>query len=160
MNYLMRLIYASFLMFALVVLLAPLSHAATVMTPAMKVTIGGQRAKFASVYFVRAKAPLIAIEARQLNVIEVKAKMTSQVGESPIDVPSVSVNKAGIFAAFNYVIIVLHDQPQFVWLNADETIPPGETQNGTARARQVTSYDLNDLASLPKDEAGTILIHL
>lgn len=164
MTQFMRLAYASFLLFAVTALIAPLQANAqdrtpatfggTALTPALRVEVPGAPTKYMTVYFARGRAPLIATEGKQVLLSEIKAKIRVQLSGDTVEIPAREVTKRGVFAAYNYLVLVFHNQEQFTWLNADDSLPENESAQGQASARKVIVLDALDINKLPLDQKG------
>lgn len=123
-------------------------------TPALLVQTAGQPTKYMTVYFARGRAPLISTEGKQILLNEVKAKIRVQLSGSSVVIPPRQVTKRGVFAAYNYLVLVFHNQEQFVWLNADDSLPENESSSGTPQARKVIVLDALDINKLPVNQQG------
>lgn len=153
MKQLMRFAYASFLLFALTSLIAPLAAQAAE-TPALRVDVAGTPTKYMTVYFARGRAPLIGTADKQILLNEIKAKIRVTLTGTPVVIPSRTITKQGIFSAFNYLVLVFHNQENFVWLNADDSLPENESSAGTPQARKVMVLDALEVGRLPLDADG------
>lgn len=157
MTHFMRLTYASFLVFAVSALLAPLQARANfgnTQTPALRVSVEGQPTKFMSVYFARGRAPLIGIGSKQIKLTDIKAKVRVALSGQPVVIPAQSVTRTGVLSAYNYLVLAFHNQEQFVWINADDSLPDNESQNGTPEARKLIVLDALEINQLPIDGDG------
>lgn len=70
--------------------------------------------------FVQGQRPIVGTEDSQITVLEVKAVIPSiEVKSDQISIRPVNIPRAGIGRA-NFLIAVIHSQPNYFWSNADE----------------------------------------
>lgn len=150
-----RLSNVAILLCSVLALVAPLQAQATLAkTPALKIQIQGPLPKYMTIYFARGRAPLISVEAKQVILSEIKAKIRVTLSGSQLEIPAQSITRSGIFSAYNYLVVILHDQEEFVWLNGDDSVPLNEAQSGTLQARKILVFGTLDIAQFPIDEQG------
>ncbi|MEK7357662.1 MAG: hypothetical protein AAB250_14520 [Bdellovibrionota bacterium] len=74
-------------------------------------------------FYVLATKPLISVNERQINVAEVRYLVTKPVTSAVVTVPPLKLAVAGFRPGFNFVAVVFHAQPNYIWTNADGEIP-------------------------------------
>ncbi len=62
----------------------------------------------------------------QIRVLELKRVDLAQISGSEITLPSAKVVKKSIFAAYNYVILVISNNPDYTLLNPDGSLVEGQ----------------------------------
>ncbi len=95
--------------------------------------------KYLTVYYAIGNRASIATSADQVNLREVKKKVTIPINGSSITIPSIELEKNGIFMAYNLVVFVVHKDSQFLWKNASGSIPDGEGTTGTTQVLGIDS---------------------
>lgn len=86
---------------------------------------------YITVYFALGTPASIVLSSEQINLREVRAKTTTQITSSSISTPRMSVAIEGFTVPFNVLLVVIHRQPTFIWLNANGTLPLGEEAGST-----------------------------
>lgn len=100
--------------------------------------------KYLKVYYVVGRSQFLD-QQTQINVLEIKRIDLAQINESEIFLPSVKVVKKSIFAAYNFVILVVTDDPNYTLYNPDGTM--------AAEQNPVTAPNLSALkVAISKDE--------
>ena len=81
------------------------------------------QAQYVTVFYAIATKPFVSVNARQIKVSEIHAVATRQVNGPFVSFPPVQLEVDGFRPGYNYVAIVFHAGPNFVWLNGDGTLP-------------------------------------
>ncbi|MES2965715.1 MAG: hypothetical protein V4760_17670 [Bdellovibrionota bacterium] len=76
-----------------------------------------------TIFYVLATKPLISVNERQISVSEIRYLMTKPVSSAIVAVPPMKLQIVGFRPGFNYIAVVFHAQPNFVWMNADGGVP-------------------------------------
>lgn len=74
--------------------------------------------------FVQGQRPIVGTEDSQLTVFEIKAVVPSiEITHDSLGIQPVNIPRNGIGRA-NFLIAVIHSQPNYFWVNADESQTP------------------------------------
>jgi hypothetical protein len=76
-----------------------------------------------TIFYVVASKPLITVNDRQISVSEIRYLVTKPVTSAVMSAPPLKLQVVGFRPGFNYVAVVFHSQPNFVWTNANGEAP-------------------------------------
>lgn len=113
---------------------------------------------FVSVFYVIGNKPIVSVDSRQIEVTTIKSALGPlRVGTgNSLELPEVEIPRVGFRPSYNFVLFVVHVQSQFVWSNADGTVPAdprGITpQSGNMVAAKVFSLSKSEIEKLDADQ--------
>ncbi|MFN7903643.1 MAG: hypothetical protein ACK5P5_00515 [Pseudobdellovibrionaceae bacterium] len=88
--------------------------------------LSSYQGKYLKVYYVVGRSQFLD-QQTQINVLEIKRIDLVPINESEIFLPSVKVVKKSIFAAYNFVILVVTDDPNYTLYNPDGSVATAQT---------------------------------
>jgi hypothetical protein len=97
------------------------------------IAVGGLenfKGQYLHVYYVVGQTQFLD-QKRQIHVREMKRIDMVTINQNEINLPSVHVAKKTIFAAYNYVILVVSKTPEHTLYNPNGTIAPGQPESAT-----------------------------
>lgn len=78
--------------------------------------------KYLTVLYAHAWAPAVKTDNRQVLIQEVLKRVLTPVTQASVQIAPAEVAASGLLA-FNHLFLVVHDQPDFVWKNANDASP-------------------------------------
>lgn len=98
--------------------------------PAIRVQkLGNFRGHFVHLLTVVGSKPILSTSEEELQISKVKSQVTFAASNDELVFPSVTVEKEGFQASYNYLVIVVSGNSDFQWQNADGSIPAGSLGN-------------------------------
>lgn len=119
-----------------------------------------------TIFYVLATKPLISVNDRQISVSEIRYLWTKKVESAVVSAPPLKLQIVGFRPGFNYVAVVFHAQPNFVWTNADGEVPAdprGLTpQTASSTATHIMTFSKAQLEAIAARQGNpeTITIEL
>jgi len=112
------------------------------------------RGQYLTTYFALGNPASIALSSDQVFLREVRAKSTQAIGNnSTLVTPKMTVVVQGFTAPYNLVVLVIHREPQYSWVNPNGSRPLGEnTEVSGGGATVVLSWLRQELVGLPSGQ--------
>ncbi|MCX7978478.1 MAG: hypothetical protein N2578_05695, partial [Bdellovibrionaceae bacterium] len=76
---------------------------------------------------------LLATERDQFSLEVVKKAQMFRIDGDTVSVPAVQLTKEGVRGAYNMVVLIVSPDANYVWRNADGTVPSGLPDSGSQR---------------------------
>jgi hypothetical protein len=102
------------------------------------------RGKYLSVFYALGSRGSLNNQEDQITIREVKEKKTFLLTGDSLSVPEINLKRSNVFITYNILVFVIHDHEVFTWVNANHTLPEGQTNS--------TNIEYIDVASLTKIE--------
>ena len=122
--------------------------------------------QYVTVMYVVASKPLISVNERQISVSEIRYLIEKPVSSAIVSVPPLKLRISGFRPGFNYIAVVFHPKPNFVWTNADGFAaddPRGLLpQSGSTQATQIMTFSKAQIEAIAARQGNpeTITIEL
>lgn len=80
--------------------------------------------KYITVLYAVGNQPMFSTDDHDIRIRTVRLSRTSgPITSDSRTIDSVKLPRLGFGGSFNYVMVVIHEQPQFYWRNADGSVP-------------------------------------
>ena len=122
--------------------------------------------QYVTVFYVVASKPLISVNERQISVSEIRYLVEKPVNSAIVSVPPLKLQLSGFRPGFNFIAVVFHPKPNFVWTNADGFAaddPRGLTpQSGSTQTTTIMTFSKAQIEAIAARQGNpeTITIEL
>jgi hypothetical protein len=114
--------------------------------------LGRLRGKKLTLLYVVGAKGLITTEDLQIQVSDVKSALGASSIENVTQVFSpVAIKREGFRPTFNYLLIIVHNQDEFFWKNADGGVPT-DPRVADVRTLQAKSFEFAEIVSISRIE--------
>ncbi len=129
------------------------NNAAFEKTPEITLSeLGPLRGKKLSILYVVGVKGLITTEDLQIQVSEVKSALGASTVDNVTQVFSpVAIKREGFRPTFNYLLIIVHNQDEFFWKNADGGVPT-DPRVGDVSTLKAKSFEFAEIVSISRIE--------
>jgi len=150
---------AKFFMSALIMLFSLGATAQSITLPAVKIqNLEAFKGQYISVYFATGTPATIGLTPEQISLREIRAKVSFAITNSVEMVDKMTVAISGFSIPYNVLLVVIHNQPNFSWINANGSFPLGEQESQNHRAMVIRSFLKTETDQLIRD--GVIYLSL
>ncbi len=107
--------------------------------------LGNLRGQYLTAIYAIGSRPIISTHSSQVNISQVKESRTIYLTADSMTLPAVQVEKEGFRPSYNIVVFVVSTQPNYSWINADGSIPPGMTATKNHASSLLNSINKTDV---------------
>lgn len=108
------------------------------------------KGKYLTVYYGLGSRGSLTTSEDQITLREVKEKRSFQITDEALNIPEINLKRSNVFIPFNIIVFVIHDGPNFTWINGNSSVPDGEllTPNRSSQAvDSLTKIEFDQLKS-------------
>jgi hypothetical protein len=95
--------------------------------------------KYLTVLYAVGNQPMLSTNDHDIRIRSIRLSQTlGPIQDNLVTIDATTLSRSGFGGSFNYVIVVIHDQPSFIWKNADGSIP--EYTNGLPASQEDRNF--------------------
>lgn len=129
--------------------------------PAMRVkNLGNVRGQYLNVLYAIGSRPFYSFDDSKVTVQSVRASKQVSITGDTVDLPALDVEKEGVRASYNLVILVVSQQQGFSWTNDDGSAYVGQLAGGTNQKTRVRALTKAEIEQFQMDHDASAVFEI
>lgn len=112
--------------------------------------LANYQGNYITIYYGLATKASLSLSESQLTLRSVKHKHTLPIYNDSVEFPQVVLARSGFMMAYNMIVLVIHKDNQFVWINANRTVPEGESTQGSTKMIRVDALEKSEFERMKR----------
>lgn len=125
--------------------------------------LGTYQGKFLTVLYAIGSKPVLSTDNRQTELTEIRAVHSVPIQSGRVVVPAVGLPIVGFRPAYNFVMFIIHEQKDFVWVNTlsaprdPRGLTPNDSNSISVRVAALTKSQLERVAAEQPNSPALLL---
>lgn len=88
----------------------------------------GFKGQYLIALYTISKKSVLGFESKNISIERIKARISQKIESNTILLPSLEIEREPNFQTYNNLILIISQTPDFIWQNADSSVPAGQPQ--------------------------------
>lgn len=129
--------------------------------PSMRVkNLGNYRGQYLNVLYAIGSRPFYSFDDSKVTVQSVRAAKQVAITGDVVELPGVDVEKEGVRASYNLILLVVSQQQGFSWANEDGSAYAGQLAGGNSQKTRVRALTKAEIEQFQMDHDQNAVLEI